>query len=823
MADNQNTNARRQAEADQKDDDPFAELARIVGFDEDKNKDAAPAAAEPSAPVDDDLDAGLNLEAELLRELERDVGGQADAPVEQTALPESTFGTGRETAPAASDAPLATGPSFFDPPAGPAVPESELPKPAAPPPQAPAETAVTPERSAWPGASKPGGPAASLEDELQAAFSALEESGPGPASPSQPIRESEELASAYRTFEENVEAAIPKATLPEATMPEATMPDVAPVDDDAVDVNDLLLAEMIDVEAEATEAAGSTADMPFDPAGIADSDDVPEPMVDLDVPHFEPDETTQAPAGGAEFGLPLEEELEVLASEASGAPAGSEQAAHSHYSSGPEDELDDVLDGIDDGFDLMDEAEDGVPHDPDGLEAFPEETYEDYDDLPLDHDDEFAIDEDDLSVPEYEAIVESGSDHSNQKGMIAAFAVIGFVVVGGAGFYLWNSSLGGNAGADGPRVIAADNEPVKIKPDSPGGKTVPNQDLAVYDRVAGTESETPPEQNLVNTTEEPIDVIQRTLDPETLPLEGRGETPPVAVKSEDRLAASQETESEDGGGSAASAMSPRKVRTLVVKPDGTIVARETPPAADLNSGTSAGSDSDSGTAASSASTVTQVPASTTEIGTVALAPASSTAPAGNTTGADNATAVNGTATTGATEAASASTNEGTTVAATPEALPPIENDLRDTGTVPVPGSKPGGQSVTTAAVASTDTARPVAAAPVPASRPTQQPVAAVENAAERSNSTGSAQVSNPGGYVMQISSQPSEAGARESYRNLSARYASIIGGRGVSIQRADIPNRGIFYRVRIPAGTKAEATNLCNRYKAAGGSCFVAR
>ncbi len=51
----------------------------------------------------------------------------------------------------------------------------------------------------------------------------------------------------------------------------------------------------------------------------------------------------------------------------------------------------------------------------------------------------------------------------------------------------------------------------------------------------------------------------------------------------------------------------------------------------------------------------------------------------------------------------------------------------------------------------------------------------------------------------------------------------MIGGRGVDIKRADIEGKGTFYRVRIPAGTRDEANQICARYKSAGGSCLVTR
>ncbi|WP_420409530.1 hypothetical protein [Hoeflea sp.] len=58
-----------------------------------------------------------------------------------------------------------------------------------------------------------------------------------------------------------------------------------------------------------------------------------------------------------------------------------------------------------------------------------------------------------------------------------------------------------------------------------------------------------------------------------LPLEGRSE---AAAKSEDRLTADSGTEAVAGSGAGAPVISPRRVRTMIVRPDGSIVPREEP-------------------------------------------------------------------------------------------------------------------------------------------------------------------------------------------------------------------------------------------------------
>jgi hypothetical protein len=77
--------------------------------------------------------------------------------------------------------------------------------------------------------------------------------------------------------------------------------------------------------------------------------------------------------------------------------------------------------------------------------------------------------------------------------------------------------------------------------------------------------------------------------------------------------------------------------------------------------------------------------------------------------------------------------------------------------------------------------------------------------------------------VIQIASLPSEAEAQMSYKTLSGKFGSVIGGKGVDIKKAEIAGKGTYYRVRIPAGSRDAANAMCAQYKSAGGSCLVTR
>ena len=81
-----------------------------------------------------------------------------------------------------------------------------------------------------------------------------------------------------------------------------------------------------------------------------------------------------------------------------------------------------------------------------------------------------------------------------------------------------------------------------------------------------------------------------------------------------------------------------------------------------------------------------------------------------------------------------------------------------------------------------------------------------------------------GGYVVQVSSQRSEADAQASFRSLQEKFPSQLGGRTVIVRRADLGAKGIYYRVVTgPFASAGEADQFCGSLKAAGGNCIIQR
>ncbi len=82
-----------------------------------------------------------------------------------------------------------------------------------------------------------------------------------------------------------------------------------------------------------------------------------------------------------------------------------------------------------------------------------------------------------------------------------------------------------------------------------------------------------------------------------------------------------------------------------------------------------------------------------------------------------------------------------------------------------------------------------------------------------------------GGFVVQVSSQKSEADAQASFRALQGKYPSVLGSQSVLVKRVDLGEKGIYYRAFAgPFSSSDQATQVCSSLKAAGGpQCIIQR
>jgi hypothetical protein len=86
-----------------------------------------------------------------------------------------------------------------------------------------------------------------------------------------------------------------------------------------------------------------------------------------------------------------------------------------------------------------------------------------------------------------------------------------------------------------------------------------------------------------------------------------------------------------------------------------------------------------------------------------------------------------------------------------------------------------------------------------------------------------APVANSGGYSVQVTSQRSESEAQAAFAQLQAKFPSVLGNRQAVIRRADLGDKGTYYRAQIPFGSQSEAADFCTGLRSAGGQCVVQR
>lgn len=124
---------------------------------------------------------------------------------------------------------------------------------------------------------------------------------------------------------------------------------------------------------------------------------------------------------------------------------------------------------------------------------------------------------------------ESGRGRSNNRKIVASVVVV--LTLGGFAAVMWNAyNQGQQTQGDGVvPLIQAENTPVKVKPEQPGGMDVPNQDKLIYDRLTPGQAPPntierllpPPESPVARpqTPQQPLPAITESLLPEAAPAQ----------------------------------------------------------------------------------------------------------------------------------------------------------------------------------------------------------------------------------------------------------------------------------------------------------------
>ena len=118
--------------------------------------------------------------------------------------------------------------------------------------------------------------------------------------------------------------------------------------------------------------------------------------------------------------------------------------------------------------------------------------------------------------------------------------------------------------------------------------------------------------------------------------------------------------------------------------------------------------------------------------------------------------------------------------------------------------------------------------PTPADSPAateQNQPPEVTKPALRQTASGATEPSGADGvrHVVQLSSERGEAAAHATSRVLQTKYRDAFAGRKPFIRRADLGDRGVYYRVQVGPFSIEEANQICESLKRSGADCIVHR
>lgn len=354
-----------------------------------------------------------------------------------------------------------------------------------------------------------------------------------------------------------------------------------------------------------------------------------------------------------------------------------------------------------------------------------------------------------------------------RRSMAVIAAVLGVFVVGAVGFFAVGAFDGDVGTGDGPPpLIRADATDFKVPPPA---ADAPPEETDVYNRLArAAEAE------------------------ERLVIPDRPELPAETGTADERALAADE-------------MTARRVRTVVVRPDGTIL--RSPADGDGARPQAAGTTADAGAVAPSAPA--QAPVERAE----AVDP-SGEAAAGP--GTDDAAGTGDAAATDATATAAGAAPR------VPRPRPPHEPSTERTARAPDGSARSGsgGPLVLAPGAAADDARSPERLARVDGGTRTDGGRATASDGDAGRRDSGVAARSP---WVVQVASRRSESAARQSFAALQQRFPGILGGRQPLITQAVVGDRGTFWRVNVPAESRSAAAQLCTELKSAGGDCFIRR
>ena len=332
--------------------------------------------------------------------------------------------------------------------------------------------------------------------------------------------------------------------------------------------------------------------------------------------------------------------------------------------------------------------------------------------------------------------------------VMAATIAVGVIGIGAA------FALKGHGSSPGEiKTIMAAAGPTKIQPPADAPQDATSQDSSILGKT-----NQPAPTKLVNREEQPVDLAQTVEQNARAAPSGAANVPvPLSpAQQQDAINANPGASISDQGFN----ITPKKVKSISVRPDGTILPNDEPPVAAMPAPNPVRSADRNAPVARSST-----PKSTSRVPTTPKP--TQTADASDTSPQD------------LTPKAATTSRAVTTPKVVKKVKPP----------------KP--QRVATAETDNQDATQ--AAAPV---------------AAPKADAGG--------GWAVQLAAPTSEAEARSVSSKLGSKFADALSGHSLAFHKA-ASNGKTVYRVRAGGMSKEDASSLCDKLKADGGSCFIAK
>jgi hypothetical protein len=158
-------------------------------------------------------------------------------------------------------------------------------------------------------------------------------------------------------------------------------------------------------------------------------------------------------------------------------------------------------------------------------------------------------------------------------------AVVGLMVFFAIVWFAWSSSQT-TTDEGGMPLIKADNTPVKMRPEQPGGMAVPHQDKLIYDRLKADtgNTETAAVERLLPPPENPLPRPEAPPPPEAIEEPSAADQPPAASGAQVPLIHSMPNSEQTGLSEApVQQQAPPPVAATPAPPPPVVAARPTPP------------------------------------------------------------------------------------------------------------------------------------------------------------------------------------------------------------------------------------------------------